>query len=275
MVRNTNCRMGAIIAVVMMAFAEFAFAGDVSYLASRSNYTDSQRFKLGYRFNPDHKIALALARSEARLVLEDPSSSSVKLSYRYGKTGKFNFATDLKSSDESYFFTGKSLALKTRLSFGEASHLSLATGFGIKTYSKASSESLSQQDFSLSFEHELSDLVNFGVDGTISQFVSASSQTQQALSDQTVATTDINDYTGILSKDSVSLYFEYALEDWNFAISAGVDHLLLGSSTNTITDISVDYSAGSWTLSGFYARSKSDFSSTFTDTSGLGLAYGF
>lgn len=258
-----------------MAVGSIAVASDVGYFASQSPFTDSQRAKVGIRIDPSNKISLSYASSKAKTALEDPNSSNIKLSYRYGRTGETSFTTDLRVSDEAYFFNGKGLNFKSNFPVGEATRMTLGFGAGVKTYSKSSSEFLGQGDIQLGFDHEVSEAWSLGLDIGLSKFASTSQLLRQALQGKTLTNSDLETYVGLLSKDSTIFYMEYSLDDWIIGLSAGVDHFLIDGSRNTIVDLYTDYSFGRWTISAAYARSRSDFNSTVTSTTTLGLSFGF
>ena len=263
----------ALLALVMAG--RVVTAADIGYFATQSTYTESQRLKVGMRFDPASKFSLSWASSKAKTALEDPNTSFLKLGYRYGTSGAKNFGIDLKVSDESYFFNGKSVSFKSSFPMGDETRLSLGMGLGVKTYTLSPSEFLSQGDLYAGFDHEISEEWTTGVDIVLSKFSSNSEQLSSALQGKTISNSDFESHVGLLSKDAISLYMEYQLLDLIVGASVGADQLLIDGSRNTIAEIYSEYSWSRWALSAAFARSKSDFSSTFIETTTLGLTLGF
>lgn len=222
-------------------FEKVVLASEIGYVRSQSSTSISDKYKLSYKFNRQHKTGLSYRTSRDATGASSEILSALKLSYRYiAESTNNSYACEYKKSIESYSFEGQSLTLKANVDLGFSSlptKLNLSIEGVEKKYSKSFNEALLQRAVSIGFDQEITTALNWGVDYSGSYYSAKGQQIGSALLGDVVSDSNISSYVSSLSLNALSTYFEYSADAFTLGASYSVDHSLIGGRKTSTTEI--------------------------------------
>jgi len=276
----------------LIFFAKAASAGsDIGYVYTQSVYSTSQKIKAGVQIFPNHKISTSFSATALDPGLNpDAATSVLKIAYRYKINSDISLTSELKKTNDTYFFEGTSASIQSTLKFysiENENELSLDSSANLrfemqtKNYTKDSAESYRNLNFTIGLDQDLPRGFSVGADYTQHSYNSSSVLTSAALDNQTTLNTDINSYALSWVKKSFSIYVDYANNFLSVGLGYSQDSSLLNSLSNSTsnyitTEIYTDIEIlENITLSLTASSGKFETSTASATTTSLGLQYRF
>lgn len=264
----------------VFVFGKVVLASEIGYVRSQSSTSISDKYKLTYNFNRQHKTGVSYRTSRDATGVSSEVLSALKLSYRYKtESTNNNYACEYKKSTESYSFDGQSLSLKANFDLGFSrlpTKLNLSIEGAEKKYSKSLNETLLQRMVSIGFDQELTTTLNWGVDYSGNYYSAKGEQISSALLGDAVSDTNISSYVSSLSLNAFSTYLEYSADAFTLGASYSVDSSLIGGRKTSTTEIYGDITFfNDWSLSLSFLRGRQEDTASISDSVSAGVSYSF
>ncbi len=247
---------------------------------SNSSLSQSQSFRVSQTFFDHHRLTLNTSNGKLTSDSVDQDSSSLKFSYRWKNSSDLKMTVQINQMDEYNLFTSQGFGFKVQKSIQETDHnsnISIAYDSSNKLYSNYSQLSLGQRQISLSYDQDYSENFNFNLSYSVFQYQSESQLIKQRLNGSTIIFNEIDSYISGLIVSSMTIGFDYMINDLTTSYSISIDRTDPASPTRSFGQtLQFDFNMNhDLNLSLGVSRSKEVGATSTSDSMNWSLNYQF